>query len=62
MPKGNQAVCDAADDDISANRKQDDNFCRALRAALWAGTESCPVGTSTAPSTKKPLLNYHPPD
>jgi hypothetical protein len=61
MPKGNQAGCDAAED-ISANRMQDENFCRALRAALWAGTEFCPEGVSKAPSTKKPILNYHPPD
>ena len=44
------------------HRKQDDDFCRALRAALYAGTESCPVGVSNEPGTKKPILNYHRPD
>jgi hypothetical protein len=44
---------------VRNNREQDDDFCRALRAALWAGKESCPVGVSTEPSTKKPILNYH---
>ncbi len=44
------------------NRQQDDHFCRALRDAIYAGAESCPVGVSVEPSTKRPILNYHRPD
>jgi hypothetical protein len=43
-------------------REQDEVFRRALLAAVYAGTESCPVGVSTEPGTKKPILNYHRPD
>jgi hypothetical protein len=40
-------------------QQQDQDFCRALHDAIYAGTESCPVGVSTEPGTKKPILNYH---
>ena len=40
------------------HRMQDDAFCQALQAALWAGKESCAEGVSTEPATKKPMLNY----
>jgi hypothetical protein len=52
---------DAATQDLMAyndNRVQDDAFCQALRAALWAGKESCAEGVSTKPGTEKPILNY----
>ena len=64
MLKWNEAGCEAANDDLrfARNRKQDDAFSQALRAALWAGTETCPVGMSTEPGTKKPILNYQPRD
>jgi len=60
MIKWNEAVSDRADGDlmIRINREQDDEFCRKLRAALWAGKETCPVGVSTEPGRKKPILNY----
>ena len=48
-------LSDAATEDL---RVQDDAFCKALRAALWAGRESCAEGVSTEPGTKKPILNY----
>ena len=58
MIKWNDAVFDSADEDLMGriNREQDDEFCRKLRAALWAGKETCPVGVSTEPGTKKPIL------
>jgi hypothetical protein len=64
MFKWNEAASEAANEDVrdERNRKQDDDFCRALRAAIYAGTESCPVSASTQPGTKKPILNYHRPD
>ena len=54
------SVYDAATEDVLADnhRMQDDAFCQALRAALWAGKESCAEGVSTEPGTKKPMLNY----
>ncbi len=64
MLKWNENVTNKAEDDVMVrnNREQDDDFCRALRAALYGGKESCRVGVSTAPSTNKPILNYHRPD
>ena len=44
------------------NQQQDEAFRRALLAAVYAGTESCPLNVSTEPGTKKPILNYHRPD
>jgi hypothetical protein len=37
------------------NQQQDEDFCRALRDAIYAGIESCAVGVSTEPGTKKPI-------
>ena len=51
---------DAASEDLLDYdyRAQDDAFRMALRAALWAGKESCAEGVRTEPGTKKPMLNY----
>jgi hypothetical protein len=64
MIKWNEAVSDRADGDLMVriNREQDDEFCRKLRTALWAGKETCPIGVSTEPGTKKPTLNYRRPE
>jgi hypothetical protein len=53
-----------ANEEIQAvrHRQQDDDFCRALLAAVYAGTESCEVGVSTKPGTKIPIFNYKPSD
>src|SRR5262245_66655469 len=58
MIKWNEAVFDRADKDlmVQLNREQDDEFCRKLRAARRAGTETCPVGVSTEPGAKRPIL------
>ena len=58
MIKWSEAVFDRADEDLMVriNREQDDEFCRKLRAALRAGKETCPVGVSTEPGTKRPIL------
>jgi hypothetical protein len=62
MLKWNEAATEAADKNEEVrsdrNRRQDDDFCRALRAALWAGKESCPERVSTEPGTRKPVLHY----
>jgi len=58
MIKWNEVVFNRTDEDLMVriNREQDDEFCRKLQAALWAGKETCPVGVSTEPGTKKPIL------
>jgi hypothetical protein len=65
MFKWNEAATEAArkNEEVRSerNRRQDDDFCRALRAALFARKESCPEGVSTEPGTKKPVLHYQPP-
>jgi hypothetical protein len=63
MLKWRTADSEAFDEDTRAerHRQQDDDFCRSLRAALYAGTETCPQKVSTKPGTKKPIWNYHPP-
>jgi hypothetical protein len=43
---------------VEQNRRQNNDFCQALLAALHAGTECCPVGVSTQAGTKKPIWNY----
>jgi hypothetical protein len=60
MSKRNSFLFDAATEDLMAynNRMQDDAFCKALRAALWAIKESYAEVVSTEPGTKKPTLNY----
>jgi hypothetical protein len=64
MVKWDEGASEAANEDIRFERyrRQDDDFCRALRAALYAGKESCRIGVRTEPGTKKPILNYQPPD
>ena len=65
MLKWNEAATEAAskNEEVRSerNRRQDDDFCRALRAALFAQKESCREGVSTEPGTKKPVLHYHRP-
>jgi hypothetical protein len=40
----------------------DQNFRHQLQAAIEAGAECCPVGVSTVPGTKRPILGYKRPD
>ena len=50
-----------ADEAILRSRKQDEEFCRVLRVAIQRGQESCPIGVSTEPGTKKPMVMKHTP-
>jgi hypothetical protein len=65
MLKWNEAATEAASKNEEArserNRRQNDDFCRALRAAFFARKKSCPEGVSTEPGTKKPILHDHRP-
>jgi hypothetical protein len=40
----------------------DQNFRHQLQAAIEAGAECCPVGVSTVPGTRRPILGYRRPD
>jgi hypothetical protein len=47
---------------VARLREQDGEFCRRLRAAVERGYEYCPTSVSTAPCTKRPILNYTRPE
>ena len=59
MIKWNEAVSDRADGDLMVriNRDQDDEFCRKLRAALWAGKAPFFFAV-THPSISKKTTNW----
>jgi hypothetical protein len=62
MSKRNRAVFDEGSvEAMLRSQEQDNEFCRRLLAAIHLGRESCPVGVSTQPSTKKPVW-VHPPE
>jgi hypothetical protein len=61
MLRLNGAALDEADESTLCTRKQDDEFCKMLRAAIAKGAESCPIGVSTEPGTKKPIVGYEGP-
>ena len=60
MLKWNELVLDKGNEEAMARllREQNDDFCQALRRAVEAGREVCPIGVITEPSTKRPILNY----
>ena len=58
MLRWNGAASDEVDEDTLCARKQDDEFCRILLAAIEQGAETCPIGVSTEPGTRKPIVNY----
>ena len=58
MLRWNGAALDESDHAILCSRKQDDEFCKMLRAAIEKGAESCPIGVSTEPGTTKPVVGY----
>ena len=60
MLKWNGMALDGADE-ATLRVRQDEEFCRILRAAVEKGREFCPIGVSTEPSTKKPMVMKHKP-
>jgi len=60
MLKWSELVLDKSNEEAMSRllRKQDDEFCQTLRRAVEAGSEACPIGVITEPSTKRPILNY----
>ena len=62
MLKRNGMALDGADE-AALWVRQDEEFCRILRAAIEQGRETCPIGVSTELGTKKPTVMAHkPPD
>ena len=62
MFKRNGMALDGADE-AALRVRQDEEFCRILRTAVEQGHEFCPIGVSTEPGTKKPMVMAHkPPD
>jgi hypothetical protein len=55
MLRWNSAIREEEEAMLSA-REHDDEFCKMLRAAIEEGAESCPIGVSTEPGTKKPII------
>ena len=51
----------AGADEATLRVRQDEEFCRILRAAIKQGRETCPIGVSTEPGTKKPMVMKHKP-
>ena len=58
--KWNGMALDGADE-AALWVRQDEEFCRILRAAVEKGREFCPIGVSTEPGTKKPTVMAHKP-
>jgi hypothetical protein len=54
MLKWNEWEIASEDARLLKNQQQDQDFCRALRNAIYAGMESCPLSVSTEPGTKSP--------
>ena len=59
MLKWNGMALDGVDEAILRVQEQDEEFCRVLRAAIEQGQEFCPIGVSTEPGTKKPMVTRH---
>ena len=49
-------ISDNADLVLQRLREQDAEFCRRMLIAIESGRETCPVGVSTEPCTKNPVL------
>jgi hypothetical protein len=47
---------------VACLQRQNDEFCRRLRAAIENGIESCPTGVSTELGTQRPVRGYQRPD
>jgi hypothetical protein len=57
MSKRTGTDFDGADE--ARSRRQDEEFCRILRAAIERGHESCPIGIKTdAPVNTAPVKKY----
>src|SRR5215813_7788215 len=62
MPKRNLGIEEGSVEAMARLQKQDEEFCRRLRAAIETGRECCPTTVFTEPCTNRPVSNYMRPD
>ena len=62
MSKRNLVMEESSVEALARLQKQDDEFCRRLRAAIETGRECCPTTVFTEPCTNRPVSNYMRPD
>src|SRR5262249_27656817 len=58
MPKRNLGIEEGSVEAMARLQKQDEEFCRRLRAAIETGRECCPTTVFTEPCTNRPVSNY----
>src|SRR5215472_15333960 len=58
MSKRNLVIEEGSVEALARLQKQDEEFCRRLRAAIETGHECCPTIVLTEPCTKRPVSNY----
>jgi hypothetical protein len=62
MSKRNLVIEEGSVEALARLQKQDEEFCRRLRAAIETGRECCPTTVFTEPCTNRPVSNYMRPD
>jgi hypothetical protein len=62
MSKRNLVIEEGGVEALARLQKQDEEFCRRLRAAIETGRECCPTTVFTEPCTNRPVSNYMRPD
>ena|SRR6266478_5789903 len=62
MSKRNLIIEEGSVEAMARLQKQDEEFCRRLRAAIETGRECCPTTVFTEPCTNRPVSNYMRPD
>jgi hypothetical protein len=62
MSKQNLVIEEGSVEALARLQKQDEEFCRRLRAAIETGRECCPTTVFTEPCTNRPVSNYMRPD
>src|SRR5262249_50168218 len=62
MTKRNLVIEEGSVEALARLQKQDEEFCRRLRAAIETGRECCPTTVFTEPCTNRPVSNYTRPD
>src|SRR5262245_18877717 len=57
MSKRNLVIEEGSVEALARLQKQDEEFCRRLRAAIETGRECCPTTVFTEPCTSRPVSN-----
>ena len=58
MSKRNLIIEEGSVEAMARLQKQNEEFCRRLRAAIETGRECCPTTVFTEPCTNRPVSNY----